>query len=158
MSIEQLLFFALLVAIPLLERLIRVMRARTGGSSGDRTPAPAGETVSPPRPPLSLPDAGATPSQSRGTELPLPASPLPPALPQPIPHAAPGDLRASEREPRGRREPRPMPAASLRGGRSERRPAHRRVIGAGDLRRAIVVMAVLGPCRALEPKDASQPR
>jgi hypothetical protein len=158
MSIEQLLFFAILVAMPLLERLIRVMRARTGGSSGDRTPAPAGETGSPPRPPMSLPDAGATASPPRGTELPLPASPLPPTLPQPIPHLAAGDLRASAREPRVRREPRPVPSAGLRAGRAERPPALRPVIGAGDLRRAIVLMAVLGPCRALEPNDASQPR
>jgi hypothetical protein len=32
----------------------------------------------------------------------------------------------------------------------------RRGIAGGDLRRAIVLIAVLGPCRALEPRDASQ--
>jgi hypothetical protein len=31
------------------------------------------------------------------------------------------------------------------------------VIAGGDLRRAIVLIAILGPCRALQPKDASPP-
>ena len=160
MSVEQLLFFLLLIAIPLLERLIRARRARTGGSPGERGPATAQGTVSRPRLPLSVPDAGGTASDGRRTELPLPGSPLPPALPQAVRHAAPEQLRASEREPRMRRERKHGPAASLRTGHSERplRPgtALRRVIAGGDLRRAIVLIAILGPCRALEPKDASQ--
>jgi hypothetical protein len=31
----------------------------------------------------------------------------------------------------------------------------RRVIAGGELRRAMVLIAILGPCRALEPYDAS---
>ena len=159
MSIEQLLLFLLLVAIPLLERLIRAMRARTDGSPGERGAAAADGTVSRPRPPLSVPETGGTPLEGRRTELPLPASPLPPALPQAVRHAAPEQLGASERKPRVRRERQHRPPANLRTGHSERpvRPgtAVQRVIAGGDLPSAIVLMAILGPCRALEPKDAS---
>jgi hypothetical protein len=136
------------------------MRARTGGSPGDRGAAAAEGTVSRPRPPLSVPDAGGTASEGRRTELPLSASPLPVALPQAVRHAAPEQLRASEREPRVRRERQHRPPANLRTGHSERpmRPgtAVQRVIAGAELPRAIVLMAILGPCRALEPKDASQ--
>jgi hypothetical protein len=138
----------------LLERLVRAMRARTGGSSDDHLPVPDPGTVSRPRSPVSGPDAGTRASGRRGPELPLPASPLPPALPQAIPHA-PEHLSASEREPRVR-VPTHVPATSRRTGQSERPLARRGVIAAGDLRRAIVLMAILGPCRALEPKGASQ--
>ena len=160
MSIEQLLFFLLLVAIPLLERLIRAMRARTNDSSAERARTVAEPTVSRSRPPVSPHDASGTASEGRRTELPLPASPLPPTLPQAVRHVAPEHVRASEREPRVRREGKREPAASLRTRPSERpmRPGTglRHVIGVGDLRRAIVLIAILGPCRALEPKDTSQ--
>jgi hypothetical protein len=145
MSIEQLLFFLLLVAIPLLQRLIRAMRARTDASLGDRLPGPERETISGRRSPVSVPDVGTTAGPP----------PLPPALPKAIPYAAPEHIRASEREPR-LRVPTPVPATSRRTGHSERPLALRRVVAAGDLRRAIILMAILGPCRALEPKDASQ--
>lgn len=149
MSVEQLLFL-LLVGLPLLERLIRVMR--TGGSSGDRPPVPARETASGARPPMPPPDAGATPAPSSGAELPLPAPPLPE-----IPDAVAEQSRAFERQRRVRREPRPLPAAGWRA--APKRPlAFRRVIADDDLRRAVVLMAVLGPCRALEPMDAASPR
>ena len=151
MSIEQLLFFLLLVAIPLLERLIRAMRARTGGTPAERTPAPAEATVSRPRAPVSVPDAGATGSERRRTELPLPGSSLPPA----VRRAAPEQLLASEPEPRMRREDKREAAASLRTGHSDRPPRSGtalRVIAGGDLRRAIVLVTILGPCRALEPR------
>ncbi|MCA1584514.1 MAG: hypothetical protein LC791_06980 [Acidobacteria bacterium] len=155
MSIEQLLFFLLLVAIPLLERLIRALRARTAGLPGERTPAPAEATVLRPRSPVSVPDAGGAASEGRGTEL-LSASPLPLALPQAVAHATPEQLHASEREPGVRRERKHGPPTSLRAGHSDRPIALRRVIAGADLRRAIVLIAILAPCRALEPKDASQ--
>jgi hypothetical protein len=153
MSIEQLLFFLLLVAIPLLERLIRAMQTRRAGSSGEQLPATDG-TVSRSRGPVSIRETGATAWETRGAELPLAASPLPPALPKAIPHPVPEQLRASERAPR-LREPKHVPATSRRTGQSERPLAPRR-IAAGDLRQAMVLIAVLGPCRALEPKDVSQ--
>lgn len=158
MSIEQILFFVLLVAIPLLERLIRAMRARAGGSTDERTHAPAGPTISRPRSSVSVPEVGATPSDVRAAELPMPASPLPPPLPGEAPHAASEQVRASARETRVRQERKLGSATSLRVGRGKRPPALQRVIAGADLRRAIVLIAVLGPCRALEPKDVSQLR
>ena len=152
MSIEQLLFFLFLVAIPLLEWLVRAMRGRTSGSSADDLRARNGGTVSDPRAPGSIPDTGRSASESRGAELPLPASPLPPAVPKANLPAPSEHLRESEREPR-RRQRKHVPATS-RGRDQSEEPLAR--LAPGDLRRAIVLAAILGPCRALEPKDTSQ--
>lgn len=159
MSTEQLLFFLLLVAIPLVERLIRAMRARANSSPGQRAPTAAEPTVSSSRPPRSAHDAGRRASEALRAELPLPASPLPPALPEAARRAAPEQIRASQREPRVRRERQHGPSATVRP-RHLQRPtrsgaALQHVIAGGDLRRAIILIAILGPCRALEPKDAS---
>jgi hypothetical protein len=145
----------LLVAMPLLERLIRAMRARTNHSSGDDLSARDGRTASHPRVPASIPDTGTTPSEKRGAELPLPASPVPPPLPKALVPAAPEHLRASGRAP-SLREPKHVPTTSGRTRQSEGPLAPRR-LAPGDLRRAVVLTTILGPCRALEPKDASQP-
>lgn len=161
MSIEQLLFFLFLVAIPLLERLIRALRARTGETPTEHTPAPAEANVSRPRVPVPTPETGDTRSETRGTELPLPGVSLPPALPQAVRRGEPDQLPASKREPRLRREGRRNVPSTLRTGQSAGpgRPgaAPRRIIAGADLRRAIALITILGPCRALEPKDASQP-
>lgn len=124
MSIEQLLLFLLFVAIPLIEWLIRTMRARTGGSPGNQVPPPDRGTV--PRSRASVPDVGTS-----------------------------EHVQASKREPH---LPMPQRAAPMSGRpRDSLRPlARRRAVLPGDLRRAIVSIAVLGPCRALNPKDASQ--
>lgn len=160
MSIEQLLFLLLLLAIPLLERLIRAMRARMNDAPAERARTVAEPTVSRSRPPRSPHDASGTAVEGRRTELSPPASPLPAALPQAVRDAAAERVRASQREPGVRRESKHATAASLRTGHSarpmRRGTSLRRVIAGGDLRRAIVLIAVLGPCRALEPKDASQ--
>jgi hypothetical protein len=153
MSIENLLFFLLLLALPLIERLMRAMRARASGPPGDDLPARNGATVPRPRAPASIPQTGTAAAERRGPELPLPASPLPAALHTALQPAASEHLPASERAPR--RERKPVPATSRRTGQSER-PFEPRRIAPGDLRRAIVLMTVLGPCRALEQKDASQ--
>jgi hypothetical protein len=131
MSLERLLFFLLPVAIPLLEKLIRAMRAQTGDSPGERALATVAErTVSRLAPPLSAHDAGATASDGERT-------------------------RVGPEHQHG-------PAAPVRTGHSQWRVPHsttpQRVIAGADLRRAIVLIALLGPCRALEPKDASQLR
>jgi hypothetical protein len=159
MSTEQLLFFLLLVAIPLVQRLIRAMRARANDSPRDHATTAAEPPVSPSRPPRSAHDAGRRSSEALRTERPPPASPLPPALPEAARHAAPEQIRASQREQRVRREREHGPAATVRPRHLQRptRPgaALQRLIAGGDLRRAIMLIAILGPCRALEPKDAS---
>jgi hypothetical protein len=155
MSPEQLLFFLLLVAIPLLERLIRAMRARTNDSPGERAPTPAERAVSPWRAPRSAHDAGGPASEALRTELPLPVLPPPPALPEAARHAAPEQLRASQREPGVRRERQHGPAATVRQRPMRPGTALQQIVAGGDLRRAIVLITILGPCRAFEPKDAS---
>ena len=141
MPLEQLLFLVLLAAIPLLERLIRAMRGGMSDSSGDGPSARNGGTGAHPRAPASIADAGTTPSTDRGADLPLPTSPVPLALPKAGVPAAPEILRASGRAPRVR-DTRRMPMTARRTGQPER-------LAPGDLRRAIVLMTVLGPCRAL---------
>lgn len=162
MSTEQLLFFLLLVAIPLLDRLIRAMRARTSNSPMERAPTASEPTVSRSRPPRSAHDAGSRASEAVRTERPLAASPLPPALPEAAQHVAPEQIRASQREPGVRRDRSNAPAATVPPGRLQRSTragaALQRVIAGRDLRRAIMLIAILGPCRALEPKDAAQGR
>ena len=158
MSIEQLLFFVLLIAIPLLERLIRAMRRRTSGSTGERTHAPAEPTISRPGSSVSGPEVGATPSERRAAEPPMLASPLPSALPPEAPHAASEQVGAPARETRVREGRKLGSATSLQVGHGERPRALQRLIAGADLRRAIILIAALGPCRALEPKDVSQLR
>jgi len=154
MSIEQLLLFLLLVALPLVERLIRTIRTRTKDASAERTRTvgePAGAVS---RRPQSSNDEIGTAADGRQTELPLPALPLPP---QAVPHTMPEPLRPREGSLHVRREGKRGAATRLRaGGRSDSQRALAPVLGDGDLRRAIVMIAILGPCRALEPKDASQ--
>ena len=136
MSIDQLLFLLILIALPLLERMIRAMRTRTNDSSTD---------------------ASGTAADGRQTELTLPASAGPPALPPAVRHTGPEPLRPTEGDLHVRREGNRGPVSRLRtGGRSDSRRALAPAIGDGDLRRAIVMMAILGPCRAFEPQDASQ--
>jgi hypothetical protein len=84
--------------------------------------------------------AAAEPAADASTPAPrAPAPRMPPAR-----RAAPG-VRPSETVPAG-----PVRAPA----RAPTRPASRRGLRSGgprDLRRAIVLMAVLGPCRGLEP-------
>lgn len=159
MSPEQLLFFVLLAAILLLERLIRAMRARTNVSPGARAPTADESPVSRSRLPRSADDAGDPAPEALPPELAFLSSPPPPALPEAARHVALGDIRAAQREPAVRRERRHGPAATVRPGhllgRARAATALQRGITGGNLRRAIVLIAIVGPCRALEPKDAS---
>ena len=160
MSIEQLLFLLILVALPLIERLLRAIRGPANESPADPDRTVPEPVASRSRLPRSPHDASDRASEGHRTELPLPALPRPPALPQTVRDAAPEQLRAADEKLRVRREDKRRPAAGLRTGHSERplRPgrARRPIIESGDLRRAIVLMVVLGPCRARELKDSSQ--
>jgi hypothetical protein len=108
MSIESLLLLAVLIVLPLLERLISVLRTRARRSPADLARVPAPErraTVPRPRVPEKVPDAfGAT------HEVVFPVTVVPEA----------------------------------------RRHGTSRRTGPADLRRAIVLMTILGPCKALE--------
>jgi hypothetical protein len=163
MSIEQLLLFLLLIALPLLERLVSAMRARRERSRAERLPAPALPPVLQPPAPVFGSGRGARVPETLETDLPLPGLPLPPTVP-PAPRpsgraptgpgGAPVPLPASTRDPRRRRERQERPAPGVRARRADGPPALQRSIARSDLRRAIVLIAILGPCRALEPNDA----
>ena len=148
MSFEQLALLLMLVALPLLDRLIRAIRERTAESTRAGAPTAGAEpTVSPAPPPLPARDARSPAPAPVLVALPLPERPLP-TLPLPTPQQRP--------EGPGRQPPRRgAPLAARRATAAPRRPAlrDRRDV---DLRVAIRSMAILGPCRAIEPKDATQ--
>ena len=131
---DQLVIVLLVVLATLLDLVLRWIKKRT---RHDESPVHRDETV-------AAEDAEAEPWESEWQplpEAPLPEAPpreaLPPEAPPPEvpPQEAPGREVPPWREP-AREVPR------------LRRPLFER---AGDARRAIVVMAVLGPCRALDP-------
>ena len=180
MSIEQLLFLLLLVGVPLLERLARAVRERAAREPVESAPEPVPPAVRRPPPPVPRPEPAATGPERGGGELPRPRSASPPPVAPPLPASTPPSLppparppappqvlpqareraaaerlRAAERQRAAGRERMRGPAPRVRARPSER-PAARRVIDLGDLRRAIVLTTILGPCRALDSKDPTQ--
>jgi hypothetical protein len=141
-SIEQLLFLALFVLVPLINLLLRWLRARAAERlPGDRTDQQWPEPViaGPEIPGGEVPERRAPP---RDHPPRLPAEARPVATPtEPLPAARSGvpTLASSAA---------PVPAQSAR--RPRVRPANRR-----EIRRAIVLMTALGPCRALEPRGGA---
>ena len=136
MSFETILLLVLFVIVPLLQQLFS--RRRDGG-----TPEPGEQPRRPYRPPLRRPqpaNAPLPPWQEVPPFLPEELSELPGALTAPtrapIPDA-PGPLMPA---------PRPVPRTA---GVSLRDPR--------DLRRSIVLMTILGPCRAANPYDMAEP-
>ncbi len=158
MSIEQLLFLLFLLAFPLLERLTRALRSPRSGSAVTRQPlpAPAEATGSRGGSAVSVADATTTEAERREVGQPDQGPVAPALLPPPIPRVVTARLRASERERPARRSNQRQPVAALAARHTRRPLLDRRPIDARDLSRAIVLIAVLGPCRALEGKDASQ--
>jgi hypothetical protein len=156
MSLEQLLLLTFLIGIPLLERLFRAMRARTSRSPADRPSSTAsGPTVSRPRAAVSAQEVVTTPSD----EPPRSAAPRRPASP-PVRHAALDRLEAAERDQAHLRRVRQHgPVRRGPSGQTVRGATKlHRVIARRDLRRGIVLMAILGPCMALEPRNEMRRR
>jgi len=120
-SFEWLLLLVFFVLLPLVERLLRAARQQQDAAAPEPPGAPR-----PQAPPLPLP-------------LPRPVAP---PLSMPRPRAG----QARPRHPPAVTKPAPA-----------RRPVMRRPAMAADLRhapalrRAIVLMTILGPCRALSP-------
>lgn len=155
MSIESLLILALLLVFPLVERLNRHLREQAAQAEGDPADAPPRARVpARPRPPREERDAdasGASGAAGLPATVPLPvlAQPAPPPLPARHPtferltaaeRARAARLsQAGEDQPPlvGKAPPRTRRAGSLRAARI-------------DLRRAVVLMTILGPCKALE--------
>ena len=132
MSVETLVLLALFIVLPLIQRLIQATRQRN-----QRPPEPV-ERPSPGTP------------QPLARTLPPPELAVPP-LPDTTPHAASDAISA------GVRIPAPDGGGpvivALTPHRSMGRPTTVGLRTRRDLRRAIVIAAVLGPCRASSPYD-----
>jgi hypothetical protein len=128
MSVELLVLLALFIVLPLIQQLIRATRQQN-----QRIPEPAER-----RPSRTL-------ARTPPSELAVPP------LPDTISHAASDAMLANA----------PVPAPHVRGPVTialtpHRTMGHRTAVGlrtGRDLRRAIVLIAMLGPCRASSPYD-----
>lgn len=124
MSVESLILLALFVLLPLIERLLLAARRRQQQAAPERPEA----------------------------DVELPPFMLPEERPQPVAMPPPRPPEASARA-------KPVaPASRLRAPRPPVVTARARPVSAGSpyrrgLRRAVVMAAVLGPCRALSPYD-----
>ena len=150
MSFESILLVLFLV-FPLLERLIRFLRARAGQRSAEPGPV-SQERRAPARRPTA-PEARAD-----RDEVPADAvrrATVPPSVPAPVllppRHPAVERLRAADRVAAGRTAPASEAAPVLV--RRASSAARRELLlhgGKADLRRAVVLTTILGPCKALE--------
>ncbi len=132
MSFEGFLLFAFFILLPLIERLIRSARQRQAGTPAPSTTRPVRTAPPAPRPPVA---ESSPPMASLPDIPPVPVSARENASIEDAP------VRPIAREPR-RKAP-IAPRAPLRGlDRLFGKPR--------DLRRAVVLMTILGPCRALE--------
>jgi hypothetical protein len=128
-SVEALVLFALFIVLPLIQQLIQATRQRN-----QHPPEPAER-------------------QSPGTlaRTPPPPELAVPPLPDTTPHAA------SDAIPAGGRMPAPDARGPVTPALTPHRAMERRTtVGLRtrrDLRRAIVLVAMLGPCRASNPYD-----
>jgi hypothetical protein len=157
MSLEALLVLGAMLLLPLLERLVQQRRAGGRPAPPDRTPAPrrAADGRARPasrgerparRPEASTPDEPVT--ATAGPSITGPATP-----PRQDPRPAPVRLTLRERAVAARDVTPPGPPDTTN--RSLTRP---RQLPAGiwrgravDLRHAIVLQTILGPCRANQP-------
>lgn len=125
MSVESLILLALFVLLPLIERLVLAARRRRERAMAER---PEAEME---LPPFMVPEE----------------RPLPVVMPPPLPPAASARPKPVTATPRRRAPQQPSVVAARARAASVGSPYRR------DLRRAVVMAAVLGPCRALSPYD-----
>jgi hypothetical protein len=145
MSIEALLVLALVVGLPLLERYLDRMRSRNSDHGEPTAPLPV---------PARKPAARRAPQPA----VPQPAAPQS-ADPQMRPRPSPQRPRVSPRPAATAKAAPPanvVAATAVAPPAKARTPARHAVplrvprIDGGDLRRAVVLAAVLGPCAALD--------
>ena len=155
MSLEQLLFFVLLLAIPLLERLITAMRGRRDASRAAGLPSAAAEPIAAGKPVVAAPLRHEALQGSNAA--PLVSGPLADGVAGYAGTEAVVPPKPDRGLVRARRTRQDSPAGTLRAvqaSQATRNPAPRRAGFSGqDLRMALVHVAILGPCRALEPRD-----
>lgn len=133
MSLELLLLLAVFVLLPLIQQLLRAARQR------DRRAPERAE-----RQPLRTPQPPA--------HAPLPRTRAVPPLPETARHAASDAMTARGLTP-ARETAGPVTLALTPHRSTRRRTAVVGLRNLLDLRRAIVLMAILGPCRAINPYD-----
>jgi len=123
MRLEALLVLALVIGLPLLERLLERRRSRRPAPDAPRPRMPKAKAKPKPTP---RPPGHPPPATVAAKKVRVEAAPVPSEVPAQRP------VRAPARAPR-----QPVPPPSARMNRS-------------DLRRAVVLMTVLGPCKALD--------
>ena len=168
MSLDQLLFFLVLLAIPLLQRLVAAIRGRGDAARPGAADAAAVERVAEGQPLQSAGDGRAA----------FEGSSAPPLVPTPVPDGVAASMRREAlarpipgRAPvRGGRSGQDLPAMAVGAAPASPVKPHRAIpdviraaaprgrvaLSWEDLRIALVRMTILGPCRALEPRDPSQ--
>ena len=137
MSFEQLIWIGIFILVPLLERLFR----------RGQQPRPESQAPDEPRPrPAPRPLPAPVPIETR------PAPQVPRKPPPPRPAAIERPPPALPPSPPPGVDARLAPASPPRAGR-RRRGTHRSVelTNPRELRRAIVLSTILGPCRAADP-------
>jgi hypothetical protein len=152
MTLDQLVI-ALVVVIPLLDGLMRLLRRWTRQERQPEKPLTHSST---PRPSSQLPEREGVVDRLEVAGLAADTRPLPTAAPLLSQRNVPGRLIRRVRSRAGGATP-GVPASAVaarthergRGGAGLRWPGHGR-----DLRPAIVLMTILGPCPALAPGDA----
>lgn len=155
---DQLWLFVLFLAIPLIEWLIRRIRARGTTAPGERG-STTGAKPPAARSPGPRPGPRAGPDVSEGASMELPAPVPVPSRPSTVPPIAPRNSPALRRlPPQGRLTQKPALTAPVPAAAPRRRMRHGapRIVADANLRHAFVLMAVLGPCRAIAPEDSSQ--
>jgi hypothetical protein len=151
-SFESLLLLAFFVLIPLLARLVRAVRARSRPHPADlpQAPTPAPTLPRPPMPERAPSALGA----SEPAELPGNITPPTPASPPLLAerHPATERLTSRERARAHRVSQQAQVAPQLAGHVPRLRRSRRSMIG---LRHSIVMMAILGRCKALDHDSGS---
>ncbi|MEX2269945.1 MAG: hypothetical protein WD690_00650 [Vicinamibacterales bacterium] len=140
MSVEFFLAVVFFVLLPLIERLLRGARER-----GTEVPGPARPQPRQPQPPLPLP-ASDDQHARRMSEATLPDLSIPQVQPAPVRSRMPSRATAHDR--------RTDDAFKHARDRGRRRNIAAALHTEAGVRHAIVLMTILGPCRAFEPYDA----
>jgi hypothetical protein len=154
MSLEALLLLGAMLLLPLLERLVQQRRTASGRTPPDRPPAPRGASKGPTRPASGGERVARTPQVSTpGHPGAAPAGPSP-ARPAAPTRQAPVRLTLRERAVAARDVTSPVaPDATNRPITRPRQTPGGWPGRAVDLRQAIVLQTVLGPCRANRPYE-----
>jgi hypothetical protein len=142
---EQLLFLALIVLFWGATALANFLRARA--AQREQAGRREGEEVEEEIPPFPRVPAPARPAPEPPPRIPAPAPPPMPAPPR-VRVVTPPPLAPA---PARRERPAPLPAAAAQ------QPARFHLGDLADVRRGIVLMTILGPCRGLEQDDRWQP-